>query len=111
MKNESPDVIGTQEAVNYQRDYLIGETGYSWFGTGRDGGDAGEGSWIFYKSDKYTLDATNSGNFWLSTTPTVPSSFGGAYNRICTYVRLVEKATGQRGNKSHLKVSKTMRII
>lgn len=95
LKNESPDVIGTQEAVNYQRDYLIGETGYAWFGTGRDGGDAGEGSWIFYKSDKYTLDATNSGNFWLSTTPTIPSRFGGAYNRICTFVRLVEKTTGQ----------------
>ena len=94
IKNESPDVVGTQEAVNYQRDYLITETGYSWFGTGRDGGDGGEGSWVFYKASKYTLDANNSGSFWMSTTPTVPSRFEGAYNRICTYVRLVEKSTG-----------------
>lgn len=95
FKNETPDIIGTQEAVNYQRDYLNTETGYAWFGTGRDGGDAGEGSWIFYKSDKYTLDAANSGNFWLSNTPTVPSRFGGDYNRICTFVRLVDKTSGQ----------------
>lgn len=89
------DVIGTQEAVNYQRDYLIQQTGYKWFGTGRDGGDAGEGSWIFYKGDKYTIDVNNSGSFWMSATPTVPSAFAGSYNRICTYVRLVEKTTGQ----------------
>ena len=95
INNETPDVIGTQEAVNYQRDYLINATGYAWYGAGRDGGDAGEGSWVFYKSDKYTLDANNSGNFWMSTTPNVPSRFGGAYNRICTYVRLVEKTSGQ----------------
>lgn len=95
INSESPDVIGTQEAVNYQRNYLIAETGYSWYGTGRDGGDAGEGSWVFYKSSKYTLDESNSGSFWMSATPNIPSRFGGAYNRICTYVRLVDKGTGQ----------------
>ncbi|CAM4001793.1 MULTISPECIES: carbohydrate-binding protein [Flavobacterium] len=89
------DVIGTQEAVNYQRDYLQQQTGYAWFGTGRDGGNNGEGSWIFYKGDKYTLDTPNSGNFWMSDTPNVPSRFGGSYNRICTYVHLIEKATGK----------------
>lgn len=89
------DVIGTQEAVNFQRDYLQQQTGYAWYGTGRDGGDSGEGSWIFYKGDKYTLDTANSGNFWMSDTPNTPSRFGGAYNRICTYVHLIEKATGK----------------
>ncbi|WP_159779417.1 carbohydrate-binding protein [Flavobacterium sp. 9AF] len=89
------DIIGTQEAVNYQRDYLIQQTGYAWFGIGRDGGDNGEGSWIFYKGDKYNLDTANSGNFWLSDTPNTPSRFGGAYNRICTYVHLIEKSSGK----------------
>jgi endonuclease/exonuclease/phosphatase family metal-dependent hydrolase len=89
------DIIGTQEAVNYQREYLTQETGYAWYGSGRDGGDSGEGSWIFYKKNKYTLDASNSGNFWLSDTPNVPSRFGGAYNRICTYVHLIEKSSGK----------------
>lgn len=96
INNEQPDVIGTQEAVNYQRDYLIAQTnGYAWFGAGRDGGDSGEGSWVFYKTNKYTLDVSNSGSFWLSATPTVPSRFGGSYNRICTYVRLIDNTTGQ----------------
>ena len=89
------DVIGTQEAVNYQRNYLVQQTGYAWFGVGRDGGDNGEGSWIFYKGDKYTLDTSNSGNFWLSDTPDIPSRFGGSYNRICTYVHLIEKSSGK----------------
>ena len=94
IKNEKPDVIGSQEAVNYQRDYMKTETGYAWHGTGRDGGDAGEGSWIFYNSAKFELDINNSGNFWMSNTPTIPSRFGGAYNRICTYARLVNKTDG-----------------
>lgn len=89
------DVIGTQEAVSYQRDYIAQQTGYAWFGTARDGGDNGEGSWVFYKANKYTLDASNSGSFWMSNTPNTPSRFEGPYNRICTYVRLVEKSTGK----------------
>ena len=89
------DVIGTQEAVNYQRDYIAQQTGYAWYGIARDGGDNGEGSWIFYKADKYSLDSSNSGSFWMSTTPNVPSRFEGDYNRICTYVHLVEKSSGK----------------
>ncbi len=89
------DVIGTQEAVNYQRDYIAQQTGYAWYGIARDGGDNGEGSWIFYKADKYSLDSSNSGSFWMSTTPNIPSRFEGDYNRICTYVHLIEKSSGK----------------
>jgi|GEM_PF-3174448 len=93
--NENADVVGTQEAINSQRDYLIANTSnYNWYGLGRDGGDAGEGSFIFYKKDKYTIDLANSGNFWCSNTPASPSRYGGSYNRIATYVRLRETSTG-----------------
>ncbi|MDA3893641.1 MAG: endonuclease/exonuclease/phosphatase family protein [Salinivirgaceae bacterium] len=93
---ENPDIVGTQEAINSQRNYLIDSTrNYNWYGLGRDGGDNGEGSWIFYKKDKYIIDSANSGNFWLSDTPNVPSRFGGDYNRICTFVRLIDTATHQ----------------
>lgn len=95
LNSTQADVIGTQEAVNYQRDFLAQQTGYAWYGGGRDGGDSGEGSWIFYKANKYTLDSANSGNFWLSDTPLVPSRFAGAYNRICTFVHLIEKSSGK----------------
>lgn len=93
---EKPDIIGTQEAVNYQRDYLMANIkGYSWFGKGRDGGNNGEGSWIFYKTGKYEIDSINSGNIWLSNTPNVPSRFGGSYNRIATYIRLIDTLSGK----------------
>ncbi len=96
INNEQPDIIGTQEAMNDQRDYLIANCpGYRCYGLGRDPGDSGEGSRIFWKEAAFTIDSGSSGNFWLSTTPDSPSRFGGSYNRICTYVRLVEKATGQ----------------
>lgn len=96
LSQEKPDIVGTQEAVAEQRNYLIGKLpGYAWFGLGRDGGDNGEGCWIFYMKERFSLDSAHSGNFWLSDTPESPSRFGGAYNRICTYVRLIEKATGR----------------
>lgn len=95
INNESPDIVGSQEAVNYMRDYITQQTGYAVYGSGRDGGDEGEASFIFYKGDKYTLDAANSGNFWLSYTPNSPSKIGGLYNRVCTYVRLIEKSSNQ----------------
>ena len=96
LSGERPDIAGTQEATSSQRDYLIAHAaGYSWYGLGRDGGDNGEGSWIFYRADRFRIDSLHSGNIWLSNTPGTPSRFGGSYNRICTYARLVEKATGK----------------
>lgn len=91
---EKPDIIGTQEAVNFQRNYLFENLKtYSWYGVGRDGGDNGEGCWIFY-NNRFAIDSSRSGNFWLSATPQVPSRFGGDYNRMCTYVWLTDKTSG-----------------
>ena len=96
LTSQNIDVIGTQEAINTQRNYLIDHTtGYKWYGIGRKGGDNDEGCWIFYKTDKFEIDSANSGNFWLSDTPNKPSSFGDKYNRICTYARLIDKVTGR----------------
>ncbi len=96
IAKEKPDFLGTQEAVAAQRDFLGARNpGYAWFGVGRDGGDNGEGSWIFYRSDRFRVDSLRSGNFWLSNTPGVPSRLGGSYNRLCTYARLIEKSTGR----------------
>lgn len=95
FNNEDCDIVGTQEAVNYMRDYIISNTtGYAYYGTERDGVDEGEACYIFYKSAKYDIDEANSGNVWLSTTPTTPSKYGGDYNRMFTYVRLIEKSSG-----------------
>ncbi len=96
LTTQNCDIIGSQELHAYMRDYILQNTsGYASYGLGRDGGDAGEASFIFYKTAKYTLDAANSGNFWLSNSPNTPSRFGGDYNRICTFVHLIEKSSGQ----------------
>ena len=94
LNRELPDVVGTQEATKDQiNDLLASCPGYSKFGSGRDGGDAGETSAIFWKSSRFRLDEANSGNLWLSNTPSTPSRYGGSYNRIATYVRLVDQKT------------------
>lgn len=94
LNRELPDVVGTQEATKDQLDHLSASCpGYERFGAGRDGGDAGESSVIYWKSSRFRIDPANSGNLWLSNTPTTPSRFGGSYNRIATFVRLVDKQT------------------
>jgi endonuclease/exonuclease/phosphatase family metal-dependent hydrolase len=96
LSNEDPDIVGTQEAVADQWNYLLSKLPrYGSYGVGRDGGEAGESSLIFYRKDRFVVDSTQSGNFWLSDTPDRPSRYGGSYNRLCTYVRLVEKNSGK----------------
>ncbi len=91
----SPDSLGVQEAdknwVGLLNDTL---TDYANVGTYRDDGiSEGESNNIFYKKDKYEL--VDSGDFWLSKTPDVPSKdWDSACYRICTYAVLKDKATG-----------------
>ena len=55
-------------------------------GEGRDGGDKGEYSAIFYKSEKLRLEKTET--FWLSESPEVPSiGWDAALNRIIKFWR------------------------
>lgn len=50
---------------------------------------------LLEREDRFALDSARSGNFWLSDTPLSPSRFGGAYNRLCTFARLVDRASGR----------------
>ena len=82
----SPDIIGTQEALDHQVDDLAtGLPGYAWIGVGRDDGvDAGEYAAIFYRSDTFAV--VDSGTFWLSDTPGTPSvGWDAALERIVTW--------------------------
>ncbi len=81
----SPDVIGTQEGrpnqIKYMRDSL---PHYNFIGHGREGGNNGEYSAIFYNSDKVKVEKDST--FWLSETPEKKSKgWDAAYERICTY--------------------------
>lgn len=91
-----PDVFAVQEADEPWVEYFATTlTGFEYVGKGRDDGDSkGESTGIYYKSDKFEL--VDSGVFWLSDTPSVPSkSWGAAHNRTATFVNLKHRATGK----------------
>jgi len=91
------DIIGTQEAYGTQvRDLQKLLPDFEFRGVGRDDGkDEGEYAAIFYKKSKFSV--LNSGTFWLSATPTVPSiGWDAERSRICTWAKF--KALG--GNET-----------
>ena len=84
IKDESVDILGIQEGLPSQIEYLSKQLdGYSMVGEGRDGGDNGEYSAIYYRNKKMNLIETET--FWLSETPEIPSiGWDAAINRITT---------------------------
>ena len=106
IEKYEPDSVGFNEATNNWMNWLRGNMknrGYAYVGVGRDtntdksniSGNTNEFSPVFYKADKYEL--LDSGTFWLSKTPAQPKTkgWGSGYNRICTYVVLKNKQTGE----------------
>ena len=98
MLDSAADSIGIQEGTPEWMATLKNTVAekYAYVGVGRDDGvDAGEYSAIFYLKDKYTV--ADSGTFWLSETPDVPSQgWDAACNRVCTWAVLEDKATGEK---------------
>ena len=97
-----PDSIGTQEMNQKWLDALSEDktirSYYSWIGVTR-GGDENENksemNAVFWLHDKYTKEAD--GTFWLSETPDTMSKYEGAgCYRICTWVLLKNKETGEQ---------------
>lgn len=97
VRKINPDILGTQEVLKDQLKYLTTQfAGYGVFGAGRNNGKhAGEHSALFYKKDKFEFIA--GGNFWLSLTPGKPGSksWDAAITRICSWVKLKDKSTGE----------------
>lgn len=90
------DIIGTQEGKNNQVNDLkiaLSDYQYSYIGRGRGSNPTDdEYAAIFYKTDRFKL--LNSGNFWLSETPDIPSvGWDAALNRICTWAQFEDKST------------------
>jgi endonuclease/exonuclease/phosphatase family metal-dependent hydrolase len=89
LKSEKINVIGMQEVLYNQFNYLKSRlTDYESVGVGReDGATRGEYAPVFYQKDMFTL--LDSGTFWLSETPAVPSiGWDAVLERICTFVIL-----------------------
>ena len=89
------DSVGVQEADKWWTDNIEEALPqYARVGAYRDDGESlGESCSVFYLKDKY--DLVESGTFWLSETPDVPSKgWDGGCSRVVTYAILKDKATG-----------------
>ncbi|MDX1530864.1 MAG: endonuclease/exonuclease/phosphatase family protein [Rhodothermales bacterium] len=91
-----PDLIGMQEPLEEQVDWLAGRLGgYGWVGRGRGTSPgAGEFSPVFYRTDRLRL--LEEGTFWLSARPEQAGSrhWDAFYPRIATWARFADRATG-----------------
>jgi len=97
LKEEEPDLIGMQEVLARQYEYLDSVmTDYSSIGVGRtDGAKGGEMNPVFFRKGRFDLIRTRT--FWLSDTPEVAGTkaWGAGLPRIVTWVELSEKTTSE----------------
>lgn len=97
IREQHPDVLGTQELNTFQGDYIVGKLpAYVWFGIGRRGDDDDEHMGVFYRTDR--LRIIDSGNYWLSDTPDKPGSitWGNPYPRLVTWAMFERKSDRRR---------------
>lgn len=99
LNGEKPDIIGMQEVLNHQYEYLVSVLpDYGSVGVGRsDGAKEGEMNPVFYRKERFDMIRTKT--FWLSETPEVAGSmaWGAGLPRIVTWIELADKNT-----KEHL---------
>jgi len=97
IERHACDVIGLQEALRFQIDYIRRALPqYGEIGVAREDGKAsGEYSALLYNRDKF--DVSEFATFWFSDTPDVPGSthWGNACVRICSWARLTDKQSGR----------------
>ncbi|HEX4945621.1 MAG TPA: endonuclease/exonuclease/phosphatase family protein [Blastocatellia bacterium] len=93
IKAFNPDLLGTQETLGFQRDYLAANlSGYEVLGVGRDDGkEKGEMTALYFRRSRF--EKLDGGHFWLSETPDVPGSknWDAALTRMVTWVKLRDK--------------------
>ncbi|MEO6212586.1 MAG: endonuclease/exonuclease/phosphatase family protein [Vicinamibacterales bacterium] len=93
VREQDADVIGLQEALDFQIDeLLVAVPGYAVVGVGRnDAARKGEYAAILFRKDR--LQVAASGTFWFSDTPDVVASttWGNRITRICTWARFIDR--------------------
>lgn len=97
IRKHKPDVIGTQELLYVQGEYLAAQMPeYQWFGVSRRGNQEDEHMGVFYRPDRLTL--VDSGNYWLSLTPerAGSSAWNMSLPRMVTWGVFELKSNGQR---------------
>src|SRR4051794_4672946 len=93
IKTFGPDLLGTQETLGFQRDYLAEHLpGHGVLGVGRDDGkEKGEMMALYYKKDRFTK--LDEGHFWLSESPQTAGSksWDSSLPRMATWVKLKDR--------------------
>ena len=93
IKALNPDLLGTQETLGFQRDYLANELAdYDHLGIGRDDGkEAGEMMALYYRRARF--EKLDGGHFWLSETPEIvgSKSWDSSLPRMVTWVKLRDR--------------------
>lgn len=93
IRDLDPDLLGTQETLEFQRDFLAEKlTGYEVGGVGRDDGKrAGEMMAVYWRTARF--EKLEVGHFWLSETPDVPGSksWDSSLPRMATWVKLRDR--------------------
>lgn len=93
VRQFNPDLLGTQETLRFQRDYLAEKlSGYEAVGIGRDHGDQrGEMTAVLFRKERFEKLAE--GHFWLSETPDVPGSksWDTSLTRMVTWLKLKDR--------------------
>ena len=91
-----PDIIGTQEGLPFQIEYINSQLPkHNFIGKSRDGKGKGEYTAIFYNHHKFKVIEQHT--FWLSLTPNkVSKGWDAAYPRICTYGLFKDKQTKKK---------------
>jgi endonuclease/exonuclease/phosphatase family metal-dependent hydrolase len=93
VREQDADVIGLQEALDFQIDEITAAVpAYATIGVGRDDGRAkGEFAAILFRKGRFRV--AEAGTFWFSDTPAVPGSkhWGNNITRICTWARLIDR--------------------
>lgn len=90
IKAFDPDLLGTQETLGFQRDYLAEKlAGYEVLGVGRDDGkEKGEMMALYYRKDRF--EKVDAGHYWLSEKPEEigSKSWDSSLPRMVTWVKL-----------------------
>jgi endonuclease/exonuclease/phosphatase family metal-dependent hydrolase len=96
LQRERPTVLGVQEALPEQVEWIAESLGGEWLGRGRDAGGGGEHCAVFYDPSRLRLERW--AQFALSATPTVPGSRwrGALWPRIFVVAEFTDAATGTR---------------
>jgi endonuclease/exonuclease/phosphatase family metal-dependent hydrolase len=93
IRKYAPDILGLQEVNRFQLDdikQIFPE--YENVGMGSKGESNGQFSSIHYSKKRFSKK--ESGDFWLSETPSeLSKDWGSAHHRICTWVALFDKET------------------